>query len=116
MGLRASLQAQADADPSDSRHDEIDTEEKPENVPARRRPVCRDLRGREGARSRWKGAPRSRVCPPQGEERRSKKRILECHKASNDVQRTEKEPEEESAPRFHSECIDDLGHRPLSAS
>src|SRR5271155_729499 len=37
--LRASFQARADADPANSREDEIDAAEKPENVEARHRPV-----------------------------------------------------------------------------
>src|SRR5690348_16473728 len=40
--LNSGFQARTDADPANSRQDEIDTEEKPENIEARNRPVRKD--------------------------------------------------------------------------
>ena len=42
VALPAGFQARPDADPANSRQHEIDTEEKPENIEARNRPVRKD--------------------------------------------------------------------------
>jgi hypothetical protein len=42
VALCAGFQARTDADPANASQDEIDTEEKPENVEARNRPVRKD--------------------------------------------------------------------------